>query len=124
MHRTLASLIRLLLGAVLVLAVLAPAPAWAGHHRCVISETDTAGGDDSVSGGEVTTETSVACPTTQTGGEGEAGGTGDDDAGVGGVGRIDAGAGATAAAGSASLAPWALLAGAGAAGSLLRRRRR
>jgi hypothetical protein len=122
MQRRLTSLIRLLLGAALALAVLAPVPAWAGHRRCVISETDTAGGDDSVSGGEVTTETSVPCPVAMPGGAGESDGAVDDDAG--GVGRIDAGAGATAAAGSASLVPWALVAGAGAAGSLLRRRRR
>lgn len=124
MHRKVAPIVRLMLGASLAFAVLAPAQAWAGHGGCVISDTDTAD-HDGISG--VTPETSDPCIDYErgAGSVGKSGGAGDSGgAGIGGVGRIDAGAGATAATGSASLLPWVLLAGAGAMGSVLRRRRR
>ena len=119
---------RLLLLFTFALGVLAPAQAWAqGVERpddCFVIDTGTAGGDDSVSGGgEVTTETSPPCVRDDDGGVVFESGSGD-VGGEGGVGRIDAGAGAMAATGSASLLPWLLAAGAGATGSVLRRRRR
>lgn len=121
------SMPRLLLLLTLAFGVLAPAQAWAQDEgdtgRCFGTDTETAGGDDGASGGEVSTETGPVCAADDDGGDETTGGQ-DDDGGIGGVGRIDAGAGATAVADSASLLPWLLAAGAGVTGSVLRRRRR
>lgn len=131
MHRSAERLVRIMLGAAVVFAVLAPAQAWAqDDHDCRVVDPDTgaADPDEGVSeGGEVSNETPTvdvceAGPFPQSGG----GGIGGESGGAGGaVGRIDAGAGGSAAVGSVTATtPWLLAAGAGLAGSVLRRRRR
>lgn len=107
------SMTRLLFLAAVAFGVLVPTQALAQDapdKGCFITDTET-----------VTSETPVPCVVD----DGGVGGTdGGDAGGVGGVNRIDAGVGATAAvAGGPSMA-WLLAAGAGVAGSVLRRRRR
>lgn len=125
MHRSVERMIRPMFVAAMVFAVLAPAQGWAQEDtgcRVVDTDTGTAGSGGGVSGGEVSNETTTVyvCEATPT--SGGAGGIGGEAGGA--VGRIDAGAGATAAVGSATATPWLLAAGAGIAGSVLRRRRR
>ena len=130
MTRSGQQLIRLVLLGAVGYALLAPATVSAqaqeGHTSepvCVIQETGAADvpiSFDEIDEVEIETGSVILCAVEE-GGVGTASGAG---GGVGAVGRIDAGAGATAAAGSVTALPWLLAAGAGVAGSVLRRRRR
>lgn len=124
-------LIRLLLLGAVGCVMLAPSAAGAQewHSRdpeCFIQETgmpDVPIPFDEIDEVRSETDVPILCNVDSTasgGGVGNESGGG----GVGAVGRIDAGAGATAAAGSVTALPWLLAAGAGVAGSVLRRRRR
>jgi hypothetical protein len=119
-----------LLGA---LGVVALVPAGAGAQdwpddgpQCVIAETgmpDVPIPFDEIDEVAVESGAAIRCSVASHGAGGGGVGNESGGGGVGAVGRIDAGAGATAA-GSATSLPWMLVAGAGVAGSVLRRRRR